>query len=236
MTAPPVNRTRDGSRRSWPDVRRAAFRLVPAAVLVWLVMCSVGYLLVHPLTRAGFTNWEGGADRWFAHHRSATWNSITNFASLAGDTPAAIGITVLAFITLRLLLHRWAEAILLAVAMIGEVCIFSSTTIVVGRNRPAVAHLDGSPPTSSFPSGHTAASTTLYTVLVIVVFTCTTRAAWRALAVALAAFIVLSIGLSRLYRGMHYPSDVLGGVMLGLLWAAATSLVLLPTNTTEHRG
>lgn len=227
MTASPVHRPVSRRGELWPEVRASAFLLFPGAVLVWLVMCGVGYLLTHPLTNAGFTGWEVGLDRWFAHHRTSSWNSVTNFASLAGDTPAAIGISVVAFIVLRLVVGRWREPILLAVSMIGEVGIFSGTAAVVGRHRPTVKHLDGSPPTSSFPSGHTAASTTLYGVLVVVVFAYASRAALRGLAVVIAAVIVLSIGASRLYRGMHYPSDIAGGILLGLLWVTVTSLVLL---------
>jgi membrane-associated phospholipid phosphatase len=227
MTALPLPRTASPRTQLWPEVRCDASLLIPGAVLVWLAMCGVGYLLAHPLTNAGFTHWEGGLDRWFAGHRSPGWNTVTNAASVADDTPAAIGISVLAFVVLRLMLHRWREPILLAVSMIGEVAIFSSTAAVVGRRRPTVPHLDGSPPTSSFPSGHTAASTTLYGVLVVVMFAYSTRSVWRALAPAAAALIVVSIGMSRLYRGMHYPSDVVGGILLGLLWLTVTSLVIL---------
>jgi membrane-associated phospholipid phosphatase len=236
MTALPLPRTGDRRAQLWPEVRRDAALLIPGAVLVWLLMCGVGYLLTHPLASAGYTRWEGGLDRWFVGHRSPGWNTITNAASLAGDTPAAIGISVLAFVVLRLVLHRWREPVLLAVSMIGEVAIFSSTAAVVGRHRPTVKHLDGSPPTSSFPSGHTAGSTTLYGVLVVVVFAYVTRTLWRTLAVTVATLIVLSIGLSRLYRGMHYPSDVAGGILLGLLWITVTTLVILHGHTRRDRA
>jgi membrane-associated phospholipid phosphatase len=220
----------------WPQLRRAGALLISGAGLVWLVMCAVGYLLTHTLTHEGFTNWEGGLDRWFAGHRRPGWNTVTNAASLAGDTPAAIGLSVLAFFGLRLVLHRWREPILLAVSMIGEVAIFSATAATVGRPRPTVKHLDGSPPTSSFPSGHTAASTTLYGVLVVVVFTCCSRALWRALAVIAATTIVGAIGMSRLYRGMHYPSDVAGGIVLGLLWISVTTAVILHEHKQRPAG
>ena len=220
----------------WPEVRHDAVRLIPGAVSVWLLMCGVGYLVAHPLTDAGFTQWEAGLDRWFVHHRDHFWNAVTNAASLAGDTPAAIGLSVLAFLVLRLSLHRWREPVLLAVSMVGEVCIFSATTIVVDRARPTVPHLDGAPPTSSFPSGHTAASTTLYAVLIAVIFFHTTRTRWRVLAVAAATLIIAGIGLSRLYRGMLYPSDILGGVLLGLGWATVTVFVLLASSADSRRS
>ncbi|HEX2904551.1 MAG TPA: phosphatase PAP2 family protein [Jatrophihabitans sp.] len=219
----------------WPTQRRSAATLLAGAVLVWLVVCGLGWLLAHPLTDHGFTRWEGGVDRFLAAHRSGGWNSVTNAASLAGDTPAAIGMSVLAFIVLRLSVHRWREPLMLAVAMLGEVAIFSSSTVVVGRHRPDVAHLDGSPPTSSFPSGHTAASTTLYGVLAIVALCYASRVLWRVLSVAAAVVIVLSIGTSRLYRGMHYPTDVAGGILLGLLWITVVSLVILRHHTPRSR-
>ena len=236
MTALPLRPTAAGRTERWSEVRRDASLLLPGAVLVGLVMCGIGYLLTHPLTTAGFTHWEGGLDRWFVGHRSAGWNSVTNAASLAGDTPAAIGISVVAFVVLRLVLHRWREPVLLAVSMIGEVAIFSATAAIVGRRRPTVKHLDGSPPTSSFPSGHTAAATTLYGLLAVIVIAYSARAAWRILAVAAAAVIVVSIGLSRLYRGMHYPSDVAGGIVLGLLWVTVTTLVILHGHTQHKTG
>jgi membrane-associated phospholipid phosphatase len=234
MTALPLRPTAAGRTQRWSEVRRDAILLIPGAVLVGLVMCGVGYLLTHPLTTAGFTHWEGGVDRWFVGHRSPGWNTVTNAASVAGDTPAAIIISVIAFVVLRLVLHRWREPVLLAVSMIGEVAIFSATAAVVGRHRPTVTHLDGSPPTSSFPSGHTAASTTLYGLLAVIVIAYSAHAAWRILALAAAALIVASIGMSRLYRGMHYPSDVAGGILLGLLWITVTTLVILHGHTQRN--
>jgi membrane-associated phospholipid phosphatase len=236
MTALPFRSAASRRTQLWSEVRRDAALLVPGGALVLLIMCGIGFLVKHPLTDAGFTHWEGGLDRWFAGHRSAGWNTVTNAASLAGDTPAAIAMSVLAFIVLRLALHRWREPVLLAVSMIGEVAIFSATAAVVGRHRPPVAHLDGSPPTSSFPSGHTAASTTLYGVLAVIIIAHATRSVWAMFAPLAAALIVISIGLSRLYRGMHYPSDVAGGVVLGLLWASVTTLVILRGHTDSNNG
>ena len=226
MTALPVRPKMASHTGPWSEVRRDVSLLVPGAVLIWLVMCGVGYLLTHPLADAGYTHWEGGLDRWFAGHRSPGWNTVTDVASVAGDTPA-IAMSVIAFVVLR----RWRESVLLAVSMIGEVAIFSATAAVVGRHRPTVKHLDGTPPTSSFPSGHTAGSTTLYGLLAIVVIAYSTRFVWRALAVIAATAIVLSIGMSRLYRGMHYPSDVAGGILLGVLWITVTTLVILHGQT-----
>jgi undecaprenyl-diphosphatase len=81
-----------------------------------------------------------------------------------------------------------------------------------------VARLDGAPPTSSFPSGHTFAAIVLWGALAVVA----TRSAWRPwfrrLFVGLMVGMPLLIGISRLYRGMHHLTDVLASLVLGTVW------------------
>src|SRR3712207_7042639 len=97
------------------------------------------------------------------------WSSDVCSSDLETITVIAIGLV--AFVLLRVRLTRWREPVYLAVTLIGEVTIFVSTTLLVDRARPPVRHLDSAPPTSSFPSGHTAASVALYGGLAVL--------AWR---------------------------------------------------------
>ena len=138
-----------------------------------------------------------------------------------------IAIGLIFFITLRRRLGRWLESMFLAVSLLGEVTIFLSTTLLVERHRPAVARLDGAPPTSSFPSGHTAASVALYGGLALIAWHAA-RSSWLRLAATLLAVLMpVGVGLSRLYRGMHNPTDVLAGALLGCCWLAVTSALVL---------
>jgi undecaprenyl-diphosphatase len=107
---------------------------------------------------------------------------------------------------------------LVALAVAGEVTIFLLVTLLVDRQRPPVRHLDQAPPTSSFPSGHVAAAVCMYGALAVLANERARSALVRGLFVALAVLIPLAVALSRLYRGMHYLSDVLGGVILGVTW------------------
>jgi undecaprenyl-diphosphatase len=93
--------------------------------------------------------------------------------------------------------------------------VFVTTTLFVDRARPPVHRLDTAPPTSSFPSGHTAAAIVLYIGLIIVV-----HRVWRRNAATIGVAVVLAlvpvvVGLSRLSRGMHHPTDVIAGALLG---------------------
>ena len=106
--------------------------------------------------------------------------------------------------------------------MAGEVLIFLLVTMLVDRDRPPVRHLDEAPPTSSFPSGHTAATIALWGSLAVLANERARSALVRNLFLVLAFVVPLLVASSRLYRGMHFLTDVLGGAVLGVLWLAAT--------------
>lgn len=201
--------------------------LVLAALVLWGLEVAAGHLITTSLRGTGFARWDASVDRTFASSRSDTWNTLTLLVTTAAETFPVIGIGVVFFVGMRVRLGRWRESVFLAVALLGEVTIFVCTTLVIDRPRPPVAHLDSAPPTSSFPSGHTAATVALYGALAIVALTASTKRWLRWLAVILAVAMPVAVGWSRLYRGMHYPSDVAAGAILGLLWLLIAGLVVL---------
>ncbi|HUP71790.1 MAG TPA: phosphatase PAP2 family protein [Acidimicrobiales bacterium] len=123
------------------------------------------------------------------------------------------------------------------VSLILEASVFISVTWLVRRPRPDVARLEGSPADSSFPSGHTAAAAA-YSALVVVVFWHTRNRFARVAAVSICAVVTAIVGLSRMYRGMHYVTDVVAGVVLGVVCVAITAMILSHatlSHTTERR-
>jgi undecaprenyl-diphosphatase len=102
------------------------------------------------------------------------------------------------------------------------VAIFLVITLLVDRQRPPVKHLDEAPPTSSFPSGHTAATVVLWGALAVLASERARSALGRGIFLALAFGLPLLVATSRLYRGMHFLTDVLGGALLGGLWLLAS--------------
>lgn len=217
-------------RATTTDVRGALVRLVAAAVIIWGVLCGVGYLLTHPLHDTAFERRDAWVNRWFADHRTPTWNTVTHWLTYGAETMTVIAVGVVFFVGLRIGLGRWRESLFLAAALAGEVAIFLATTMVIDRERPPVPHLDDAPPTSSFPSGHTAAAITLYGALAIIALRVSTRAWLRVLAVIVAVAVPVCVAFARLYRGMHFPSDVLGGAVLALAWLTVTWAVVLRAN------
>jgi undecaprenyl-diphosphatase len=224
---PPRAESAPAKRGTADQVRFAAIRLIPSAVLLWALLVGLGYVLTRWVTHTAFARWDLSVDRGFAGHRSQSWNDATQIGSHVAESYTVIAIAVVCFVGLRVVLGRWRESLFLAVAVVGEVAIFVCTTLVIDRRRPAVPHLDSAPPTSSFPSGHVAAAVALYGALAVVVCLSSRRGWLRATAIVLAIGIAIAVGLSRLYRGMHFPTDVLGGALLSVLWLTATALVLM---------
>lgn len=209
------------------ELKYSLVRLVPAAVVLWAFMSGLGYLLTTALHDTAFERWDGWTDRFLARHRQEPWTSVTHVLTFGAETYTVIAVGLVFFIGMRVHLGRWRESMFLFAAVVGEVSIFVSTTLIINRHRPNVPHLDSAPPTSSFPSGHTAAATALYGSLAIIAVHASTRAWLRAVALVLAVLVPVCVAFARLYRGMHYPTDVMGGALLAVLWLTITTLVIL---------
>jgi membrane-associated phospholipid phosphatase len=120
--------------------------------------------------------------------------------------------------------------------MAGELLIFLGVTATVHRPRPPVARLDVAPETSSFPSGHTAAAMVLYGgIAIMILWVYGSRPATRVIAGVLFCVPVI-VALCRLYRGMHYPTDVLGGALLGSFWLCLVTTTLLRHEAAPARA
>jgi undecaprenyl-diphosphatase len=157
--------------------------------------------------------------------RATAWLDVTALKVTAlGDTLVVVTIALIAG-TLLWLLGQRAYAALLAVAVGGGFVIYPVLKEVFDRPRPQLfewrAHYAGA---SSYPSGHATMSMVLLVVLAYIIHRLANRR-WIGVAAALVAGVgVLLIGISRLYLGVHYPSDVLAGYAVGFAWTVFCAL------------
>jgi membrane-associated phospholipid phosphatase len=202
-----------------------ALRLLAAAVVIWGVLTGLGLLLTHVFATGAVHRADLGVDVWFARHRSAGWTSVMEFGTTMATTQTVIAVAAAAALLLRWWLGRWHESLFVVTAVAGEVLIFLAVTEMVPQRRPPVPRLEAAPPTSSYPSGHTAAAVALYGGLGVLLLIRLGRPWLRALAAVLFC-IPVYVAVSRLYEGEHYPSDVIAGALLGSLWLICVFRVL----------
>jgi undecaprenyl-diphosphatase len=208
-----------------PHPWAAAARLLTGWVLVFGTLYATGTLLTRdtaPLAAADRAVWE-----WFAAHRTPALDRLSDLWSQAGDTTVLLPVALVTAPLMVAAWRRWRPVLFIALAMAGELTLFLASAAAVGRPRPPVENLDGTMPTSSFPSGHIAATLCLWAAIALLVQP-RVRAWWRWIPVTLAVLMPAGVALSRLYRGMHHLTDALGALLLATLWLTLLYLTTKP--------
>ena len=204
--------------RSLPPGLPSILFLLGAALVVLAIWTAVGWLAAKFLGDDFLGRFDRGLSRTLARGRTPDLNDITHYLSYLSETVTVIALGATVFVGARLAWKRWRESLFVVAVLVGEVSIFVGVAALVDRNRPPVRHLDAAPPTSSFPSGHTAAAVALYGAIALLA---SERARSRALvwiATAAAVLIPVAVGAARMYRGMHFLTDVVAGAALGAVW------------------
>ncbi len=185
---------------------------------------GLGFLVTRVVEHAwGIGAADERVDVWLAAHRTPSRTD----ASLIGSIVAGgvvLPIVAGAIALLCAVLREWRIAAFVPVALAVESATYRATTLVVHSHRPRVVRLEHLPVNASYPSGHTAASIAVYGGLALLCTSRFTSGAVRALAWTIAMGVVAFVATARMYRGMHHPLDVAGGVVVGV--AALLVLVL----------
>ncbi len=159
---------------------------------------------------------------WLNRHASPTLDMLALQITAVGNglTVAVIGLVACAFLWA---MRERVGVLLLAIAVLGGDLFNRALKGAFARPRPELFMLEtpfARPLSASFPSGHATASMVLYLVLAYLLARLGGRGPFRWIVIAVAGILILLIGLSRMYLGVHYPSDVLAGYLFGFVWAA----------------
>lgn len=215
--------------RSWPLRGRELMELALAYITIVASGLAAGWALLGPLSDTPITRLDTNLATWFATVRSRSLDIWSDVGSAFSDTINVVIFLAILVVAMTWYWRRWREPLTLGLGVALEALVFVVVSLVLGRDRPPVTQLDPSPPTASFPSGHVGAAVALYLGLALIVFWNTESPLWRTLAVTVGVVVPVAVALSRMYRGMHFLTDVIGGAVLGLLCLVTAAFVV-------HRG
>ena len=205
------------------------------SVAVALVVSACGLLLVGwglgALARSFTQPVDLDAVQTVATHRTGSLTAAARALSLVGSGYIVFPLAAILGVGLYCV-GRVRASLALAVSVGGAVAISTGAKLLVGRPRPPVHHLEHVA-SASFPSGHTTQASAFCGTLLIIFFCHRPGRIGVALATVATAGLVLGIALSRVYLGVHYPSDIAGGLLLGASWSAITTASLLPRHQTK---
>lgn len=215
-----------------------------------VTLIAIAAVLIAALTwevTSGVTTMDTRVLDWMIAHRSEAATDIATVITDLGDT---LSMTVLAVVTVGwfVLRRNLPVAALVAITSLGAGVLVWVIKRLVGRQRPPEASRLVFEPSLSYPSGHTLGSTVVAGIVAIVLIPQLTKHWVRVAATVLAVAFPIAVGLSRIYLGVHWTTDVLAGWIIGLMWLLLcatvftrllspqpTAITTLPNEAPERR-
>jgi undecaprenyl-diphosphatase len=221
-------------RDTWPLRWRDAGLLLACYLGFTAIWWAMGWLIVES-GDSELARTDQRLAEWFVEQRTPALDDWSLAGSWLSETIIKIIATAIICGVLLWVVRRWLDALVVAVPLIIEAMVFITVTWLVKRPRPDVEQVDASPVDTGFPSGHAAAAA-CYAAIVIVIFWHTRKRWIRALAVIFAVAVPIIVGVARMYRGMHYLSDVVAGVLLGATSVAVVTWILCRAEGRRRRS
>jgi undecaprenyl-diphosphatase len=157
--------------------------------------------------------------QWLHGHQSKALTAVMVEMTYLGTGTVVIVIVGVAALFLWHTEHKHSARLLLA-ATIGNILLDGALKLAYHRPRPSVFAWQTTAVSSSFPSGHAMSATVVYGTVAYLLMRLQKHHWAKVLTLSAAILLILLICLTRLYLGVHYPSDVLGGIIVGLAWAS----------------
>jgi undecaprenyl-diphosphatase len=203
------------TRRRWramPWLRALTLRTL--ALFGLAAIASIGFAVLAAAVRAGALDQLDTAVELAIHRLdSAPADAVMRAATTIGSNlvllPAVAAVTALAIHQ-----RRRAVAVVLVIDSAVVIAAYSALKVMFSRERPQLFEEIALPTGYSFPSGHTMSAIGIYGAIAAALIALYPRA--RAPVILAAVVLIAAIGLSRIYLGVHWPSDVVGGLAGGV--------------------
>jgi undecaprenyl-diphosphatase len=190
------------------------------------IACTWAFSELAGHVRKGSTQpFDDAIMHWVGMHQNPKVQAVMLEITSLG-TGTVVGMIVLIAGTFLWLNNHRHSAVLLIVATLGGLILDNLLKIGFNRPRPQIFAWGTHASSSSFPSGHAMSSVIVYGTVAYLAARLQRNVHSRVLTLVLAGVIVVLISVSRVYLGVHYPSDILAGFLIGLAWAGFCMAVL----------
>ena len=203
-------------------------------MITGLIMClffiCLCFIVQLPQANIQETQWLLQGHHYYAHYDAAL-SSISIFLAYVGGAPISSAL-VLLLSALAFVKKRGDLSFFAITAFVGAIAIGWLFKEIVARPRPQVWEQIAPQFGYSFPSNHSMYAMVLAGILLVYGY----QTAWRHVAIMLGGLWCFVMGLSRMYLGAHFPTDVVGGFSLGLVWLCLVTWLFIRFNIFQHRA
>lgn len=208
----------------------ARTEIAPLSAFLILALGALGFIeLADDMTEADGRAFDQAVLHWLqptpGHPRGAWWlhEAAADLTSLGGI--AVLTLFALAAIGFLLMQRKRLSALLLVLGLAGGVALSEGLKAVFERERPPVAYQAVETLNASFPSGHALLATVFYLTAAVMLARAFSRRRLKIYALCVGATLALLVGLTRVYLGAHWMTDVMAGWCVGAAWAMALWLI-----------
>lgn len=216
---PPPLPTDAGALPRGGALHRLLLGIAIAYVAAWAIGIGFGYGLKGTHWWDGGARWERGLLTLFHQHPLDHWLDPLMLASpMLGTNLVILPLVIAIGLWLWRVKHAPLQAVHLLVVCVGSLSLNPTMKYLLDRDRPHLFPQRGMYNWASYPSGHLILTTALYFTVALMLWRVRQ---WRWPFVVAAAVVVFT-AYSRLYLSVHWPTDLLGGLLIGLVWLAGT--------------
>ena len=216
---------------AWRVLRRVGGRISSGFLLCLAGVIAFG-LLADEMGEGDTAAFDSFVRNGVSSFATPALTNLAIFFSFIGDWPF---LTVLGFAIFGFLLYvKWKrEAVIFLITNVGELILNVSLKLIYQRQRPDPLFEYSLPDSYSFPSGHALGSFCFFGILAWLLAANVTSTTGKIAIYLTAALLILIIGLSRIYLGVHYPSDVLAGYLVASVWTL--TVIFADRSLSKHR-
>ncbi|QXP77810.1 MULTISPECIES: phosphatase PAP2 family protein [Winogradskyella] len=206
------------------NVRLPYLTISLIAILIVVGGINLFIELTENLKTTTLAQFDTNVIEYIHSYRTPTLTKYFVFITDIGDVYGYLIAFILCIITFLMIFKSWQYVIQLIVVM--SLALSSNLILkrIINRSRPNQEHLV-TVETLSYPSGHAMAAMAFYGFLIYLFFHFKINLILKSIIITLLISIIISIGISRIYLGVHFPSDIIGGFIAGFIWVILCALM-----------